>query len=861
MKTRQVLFSLLLVLSAISACKPELDFVEGSLRPGAAEAMLSSGNVSMNFPSSAGSASVDLKASGKWTAAFVNDRAGDWCSLSACEGKRGVVTVSVSVKENPDYDQRSASIVFVCGDLKRTISVTQKQKDALLLTSNRFALDASGGTISLEVKANIPFDYSVSENARSWLKYAGTKGLTTSVLTFDVAENDSLEGREGTIVINGGTGSEVVTVSQGGSDPTIIIGKGSYELSSDAQEISIDVQSNIDVRMEIPSGCDWITESPTKSMSTSTFHLAIAENGEFVDRSCGIVFRSAEWKMEQVVTISQQAAVPQIFIGSGVYEFGAEGGDLSIDVTSNFGVTVEIPDTCSWIKYVGTKAMTTRTFGFSVEANDTFVEREGRIMFHNESLGVTEAVTVHQKADEPQIIIGTGIYDIAASGGGLSVDVTSNFGVTVEIPDTCAWIKAVKTKAMTTRTFSFTVEANDSFGDREGRILFRNESLGITEPVIVRQSQNDSFILSDHLVEVLAEGGTVEVRVDHNIDYKVSIADSWISLAETKSLKTDVLQFVIDPHTWIEPREGKVVFYYGDKNEELIVRQSCEPPYVKVVAPESRTLSYEGGILEVVLEHNSYGFRSAQAYFDNEGGASFGDDFLFNGGGREYFSDSPKQSRMTVPYTRNKLRRERRGYFYIFEYSDNTKCIDTVVFVQPPAPILSSADAVFLPPEKSAFSFRVAVDSPEKVKIEYSGSWIHLVGKSAAGKESQFSWEADANPGGAMREADIKISLAEGGLPDVFHVRQEGAGLSVSVTYSSQTVKAPAIFGAFREYGILVWGDGTSQSYTEGATHRYPSSGKNTVTFRSSRMQYIDWAEVSEFENGMTIDFSNIRGK
>ena len=144
--------SALVLLLALVGCKPELDFLEGSLRPGRAEALLSGGNVSLNFPSEAGSASVDLSASGAWTAAFVNDRAKDWCTLSTSEGKRGTATITVSVKENTDYDDRSATIRFTCGDLNRTINVTQKQKDALLVTGTRFDVGQDGGKIAVEVK-------------------------------------------------------------------------------------------------------------------------------------------------------------------------------------------------------------------------------------------------------------------------------------------------------------------------------------------------------------------------------------------------------------------------------------------------------------------------------------------------------------------------------------------------------------------------------------------------------------------------------------------------------------------------------------------------------------------------------------
>ena len=98
-----------------------------------------------------------------------------------------------------------------------------------------------------------------------------------------------------------------------------------------------------------------------------------------------------------------------------------------------------------------------------------------------------------------------------------------------------------------------------------------------------------------------------------------------------------------------------------------------------------------------------------------------------------------------------------------------------------------------------------------------------------------------------------------GGWPDVFRICQEGSGLSISVTYTSRHVKAPSVFGQYREQSTIFWGDGTSQPYSEGATHSYSEGGSHTVTVTSNSMEYIDWSEVSSFENGMRIDFSKFR--
>ena len=113
-------------------------------------------------------------------------------------------------------EQPSATIVFSSGDVNRSVVVTQKQKDAILVTSNRIDVGAAGGQVTVEVKANVEFGISISEEAKSWIKPLETRALSTSLLSFAVDANDSLEKREGTITITGSAGQEIVKVYQEG---------------------------------------------------------------------------------------------------------------------------------------------------------------------------------------------------------------------------------------------------------------------------------------------------------------------------------------------------------------------------------------------------------------------------------------------------------------------------------------------------------------------------------------------------------------------------------------------------------------------------------------------------------------------
>lgn len=565
-KTRFILLSLIPFF--LLGCRSEIDFIESSLRSGGAESSFSGGDLALTFSSSAVSASVDLETSGKWTAAFVNDRAKDWCTLSSSGGNRGKATVTVSVSENQDYDERSATIVFSCGNVDRTILVTQKQKDAVLVTGNRFDVGSSGGLIQVEVRANVSFGYSISKDAESWIKPLGTRSLSASQLSFEVAANDALVKRDGTITITSSTGQEVVKVYQEGEEPSIVPGKNRYELSFEAQEISIDVRHNVDVTMEIPEGCSWVTESRTRSTSTSVFHLMIAENEGFVSRTCQLVFQSEDLGLTEEVVLEQHAATPQLFVGEWQYEFDPWGGDLDIEVTSNYEVEVAVPDTCSWIKVSSTKAMVTRTFHFIIDPNETFAERNGCILFLNDGLGKEEAVRIRQKAETPTLIIGEHHYAFGPEGGMLPVDLASNMVLDVEISGD--WLEEVTTRSVTDRSHLFSVGRNHGRVGRDAWIVFKNEAQDCSDTVFVSQACQPILVSSDTLIAP-SRGYTISFETvgPEPSDYRLEFVDDWLSPAGQDKVDGHGRFFVsVEGQSDGAPaRNGRVLVYFTGYSE------------------------------------------------------------------------------------------------------------------------------------------------------------------------------------------------------------------------------------------------------------------------------------------------------
>ena len=212
-----------------------------------------------------GTVEVGFKASADWTAT----RDHPWCIVSPASGKAGNATVTVSAEKNEDYNERNATLILRVGTLQKKITVTQKQNDALTVTADKIEVATKGGEITVEVKANVTFEYEVEEEAAGWIVSARTgapRALTTSEVKFDISPNEEGKNRQGRIVFSSGALKSTVTVYQEGGS-LLLLSKEEYTVSSGGGEIVIELRSNVDYEMVLPD-VDWLTEVKTTAHSS-----------------------------------------------------------------------------------------------------------------------------------------------------------------------------------------------------------------------------------------------------------------------------------------------------------------------------------------------------------------------------------------------------------------------------------------------------------------------------------------------------------------------------------------------------------------------------------------------------------------
>ena len=273
------------------------------------------------FETAGGTAALTFTATFDWTAA-VDGAASGWLSVSPTSGGAGTYTLSLVTTANDSYDERNASVTITSGSVKKIFTVTQKQKDALILTSNKVEVNAEGGDFSIELQANVEVTYEIEDGAQTWLApVSRSRALASSALTFHAEANEEAESRQAVIKLAGGNGLiEEVTVYQMGTGPVLVLSQSEYIVSSVGETIQVELRSNTEYEIEMPA-VDWLRENSSRSLSTYTHYFIVDPNETYDARSAEIRFVDRENGLEQTVTVTQMQR-DAIVVAQSVYEIG-----------------------------------------------------------------------------------------------------------------------------------------------------------------------------------------------------------------------------------------------------------------------------------------------------------------------------------------------------------------------------------------------------------------------------------------------------------------------------------------------------------------------------------------------------------
>lgn len=183
---------------------------------------------------------------------------------------------------------------------------------------------------------------------------------STSSMTIKVTENNTFDERKSTVTLldkkdGNATRSFVVTQKQN-NVVRVVDGDGvTYEVGTDGGQVVINLESNVNYAVKIPSDVDWITlpvSSGTRGLQQSQVVLQVARNTTERARSAQIEIRDDNSGAMTVILVKQLFSA---YLKVKEKEFTVDelGGDISVYVETNISFDFYTTPEDTWVKKKG----------------------------------------------------------------------------------------------------------------------------------------------------------------------------------------------------------------------------------------------------------------------------------------------------------------------------------------------------------------------------------------------------------------------------------------------------------------------------------------------------------------------------
>ena len=718
---------------------------------------------------SGGTVTLHFTSTADWKATVGNVRASSWITVSPTSGKAGEASVTISVAANDGTDERTASVFLDCGDSRETIVVSQKQKDALIVSRQSYELSAGESLIEVEVEANVTFEVEVSD---TWIEHISTRSLEKSVLSFRILANDGYEKRSGSILVRSGELQETVRIYQEGKEKEVLLlSEDMVEVGALGGTVDVQLQSSVSYICKPVTEYTWVSEITSRAVSTHTLHFAVQPNDTYDMREARFVFIDETESISDTLTIRQYAA-DEILVPSDPIICEPESGTFSFEVSAN--ISYDVTTDVSWLKQVVGRGMERSTLHFSVEENTGSAMREGNIILSGN--GVERTVKVMQKGKEeaPYLIVSQEHFNILPEGGTVRFTVKAN--VPYRVNTDADWM--VQAVSGSSDEIVFTVSANESTSSREATITVTSEDGNLVRTVQVVQEGEAVYLdVSPSFLSLTSSSQTISLQVETNTRYRLSSDASWLVCDMTGLGNWSNPSFTVSANELTSSREATITVTSEDGSLVRIaqVAQKGEAVYLDV-SPSFLSLTSSSQTISLQVETNTRYRLSSDASWlvcDMTGLGNWSYP-SFTVSANE--STSSREATITVT-------------------SEDGSLVRTVQVVQKgEAVYLDVSPSSLSPLTSNSQTISLQVETNTRYRLSSDASWL-VCDMTGLGNWSNPSFTVSVNESTSSREATITVTSEDGSLVRTVQVVQKGEAVYLDVSPSN--ISATAEGGKF----------------------------------------------------------------
>lgn len=398
---------------------------------------------------------------------------------------------------------------------------------------------SDGGQDSFGIETNT--DWTISSDA-DWLTIEPTEGNGYCSITLTASASDLYDDRNTVITVNAGDKTETFTVTQKYAE-ALLVTKNKFDIPQEGGEFTVEVQSNISYDIVIAEDSQsWITEVPSsKALNTYTHTFSVESNPNTTKRDGSIEIIGSNGKTETVNIY--QAQKDELVLSKSEETVPARGGAVRVQLRSNVDYEVIIPEDVDWVEQL--QSDKSDELVFNVKPNDKTENREAEITVKDKNSDLSQTFTIKQIVGS--IILEDSYFEVDAKGGSIEVNLSTDIDFEVIIPEDIDWVTRIETKSLEELTFSLNVHPNSQTEEREAEITVKDVNSDVAQSLTIKQKVGQ-IIVEQTEFEIQFKGDTISIPYSSDIECNVIIpesAQSWISIAETKSMESYSVQLFI----------------------------------------------------------------------------------------------------------------------------------------------------------------------------------------------------------------------------------------------------------------------------------------------------------------------------
>ncbi len=209
---------------------------------------------------------------------------------------------------------------------------------------------------------------------------------------------------------------------------------------------------------------------------------------------------------------------------------------------------------------------------------------------------------------------------VSGEGGSVSLPFTPPYNW--EANANKSWISVTPESGLANESVVLKValERNESGAHREGNIFVELNNGTIVKLVVKQKALENPGteevvmeLVDGNTYEIDANGGNLNVKVRTNTEYEVYIpasAKEWLSVADTRAVREDVLTFTATKNDSGDARQANVKLFYESEeiaftiSQEAAKNQEVEKPTISV-SPRVYNLVGDGGEVEINVTSNA----------------------------------------------------------------------------------------------------------------------------------------------------------------------------------------------------------------------------------------------------------------